>query len=194
MITDEQIARTDNAGGIGHAAVLEWLINQYILPRHPDECFTFLEIGVWSAVCATYLLEKYPGMVYDGVDPYEAFQDVNQERVDIAKTIGLARLEKFPNATLHIGTSAKASLRFADGGLDLVFIDGNHSYESCLQDMQLWWPKVRGVMAGHEYALGIDHSYNGVVRAVRDFCAAEHLTYQGGDQMVWWIVREDANV
>ncbi len=48
----------------------------------------------------------------------------------------------------------------SDGGakliqepLDLVFIDGDHSYECVRQDIDSWMPKVRpgGILAGHDY-------------------------------------------
>lgn len=191
MITEEQIAHTDDAGGIGHAAVLERLINEYI-PR-PNFGFGFVEIGVWSAVCASYLLERYPMMTYWGIDPYEAFQDVNQERVDTAGAIALSRLENWPNAQRLIMTSCEAVDRFEDNTIHLIFIDGNHSYESCLQDIQLWWPKTRCIIAGHEYCPDIDHAYNGVARAVRDFCTQENLKFQSGEQLVWWIIKETRN-
>ena len=42
---------------------------------------------------------------------------------------------------------------FEDERLDFVFIDANHSYEACLEDIRLWFPKVKpnGVIAGHDY-------------------------------------------
>lgn len=39
-----------------------------------------------------------------------------------------------------------------DGSLDFVFIDADHTYEGCKQDLEDWAPKVRrgGVIAGHD--------------------------------------------
>jgi hypothetical protein len=33
------------------------------------------------------------------------------------------------------------------GGIDLLFVDGDHSYEGCLRDLENWWPHV--VPNGH---------------------------------------------
>ncbi len=39
---------------------------------------------------------------------------------------------------------------------DVVFIDAMHTYESVLEDIKRWWPRVRpgGVFAGHDYRHG----------------------------------------
>lgn len=51
--------------------------------------------------------------------------------------------------------------------LDLLLVDGNHSFASCKQDLELWWPRVRagGVVLVHDYA----SRFPGVVRAVNEF-------------------------
>ena len=50
-------------------------------------------------------------------------------------------------------TTTQAASNFADGSVDFVFIDADHSYEAVKQDIQTWLPKVRhgGVLAGHDY-------------------------------------------
>lgn len=54
-----------------------------------------------------------------------------------------------------------------DESLGLVYIDAGHSYEDCLLDLQLWFPKLvhGGVMAGHDY---LNKSY-GVYPAVWNY-------------------------
>jgi hypothetical protein len=48
---------------------------------------------------------------------------------------------------------------FEDESLDFIYIDGNHSYESVKEDMNIWFPKLKkgGLFAGHDY-LKIDWS------------------------------------
>ena len=54
---------------------------------------------------------------------------------------------------MHKGYSVPISAEFENESLDLVFIDGDHSYEGCKADIEAWLPKLRsgGVLAGHDY-------------------------------------------
>ncbi len=45
-------------------------------------------------------------------------------------------------AVLHKLPSLDASVLFADGSLDFVYIDAQHSYAEALQDIAAWYPKV----------------------------------------------------
>ena len=67
--------------------------------------------------------------------------------------------------------SADAVKDFEDKSLDWVYIDGNHSYEACLEDLRLWSDKVGddGLLCGHDFAAHSGASSMGVVEAVRDF-------------------------
>jgi len=42
---------------------------------------------------------------------------------------------------------------FEDESLDFIYIDGNHTYNSVKEDMELWFPKLKkgGLFAGHDY-------------------------------------------
>ncbi len=48
--------------------------------------------------------------------------------------------------------SAAASLDFQDRSLDLIFIDGDHSFKGCLADLEAWYPKLKpgGILLGHD--------------------------------------------
>ena len=65
-----------------------------------------------------------------------------------------ARLGKFGRRVELVRlTSAEAAPLVPDSALDFVYVDGDHSYEAVLQDLTLWWPKLRpgGVLAGHDW-------------------------------------------
>lgn len=42
---------------------------------------------------------------------------------------------------------------FNDWSLDFVYIDANHTYEAVVEDISLWYPKIKsgGILAGHDY-------------------------------------------
>lgn len=54
-----------------------------------------------------------------------------------------------------------------DKEIDVIFIDGDHSYEGCKADIEHWYPKMAkdGVMLFHD----CDETSPGVVRAVKEF-------------------------
>ena len=71
--------------------------------------------------------------------------------------------------------------------LDLVFIDGDHSYDAVVDDIEAWEPKVRpgGVLGGHDFAV----NFEGVIRAVTEWVAREHpdkVLHLAAD--CWWVV------
>lgn len=55
---------------------------------------------------------------------------------------------------------------FADGSLDGVYVDGNHKYEACKRDIEIWLPKIKagGWIAGHDYC----DRFAGVMLAVAE--------------------------
>jgi len=52
---------------------------------------------------------------------------------------------------------------FPDGYFDLVYIDGDHSYEGMMRDLPMWEPKTR-ILGGHDYSITND----GVIKAVME--------------------------
>lgn len=62
------------------------------------------------------------------------------------------------------GDSALAALGFAEGSIDLVFIDATHHYPAVITDVRAWWPRLKwgGVLLGHDYR----PEFPGLVRAV----------------------------
>lgn len=66
--------------------------------------------------------------------------------------------------------------------LDVVFIDGDHSYNFVMDDLEGWVPKVKpgGLVLLHD----VDCSQYGVRRAVDDYCSVyklEHETRHGSN-------------
>ena len=56
------------------------------------------------------------------------------------------------NIRLVKKSTSRASLEFADGSLDFVFVDADHAEGSVFNDIRLYYPKVKpnGWMAGHD--------------------------------------------
>jgi predicted O-methyltransferase YrrM len=64
---------------------------------------------------------------------------------------------------------------FADGSLDMVYIDACHRYDDVLSDLERWWPKVKpgGILAGHDVFF-LPHP--DVTAALVHFCTVNRLT------------------
>lgn len=124
-----------------------------------------VEVGTHRGEFAERLLENWSGRL-TCVDPWENSPDyVDQakqlvgggqdRRADFLECS--RRLERFnegpvQRATLLQTTSMVASVGTMDGSLDFVYLDGNHEPPYVLQDIELWWPKLRrgGILAGHD--------------------------------------------
>jgi|tagenome__1003787_1003787.scaffolds.fasta_scaffold20901038_2 hypothetical protein len=72
-------------------------------------------------------------------------------------------------------SSTSAARSFADGSLDLVFLDADHSYEAVSEDLAAWYGKLKqgGLMAGHDWD---SHQWPGVIRAVEAFAGARGVS------------------
>jgi predicted O-methyltransferase YrrM len=71
-------------------------------------------------------------------------------------------------------------------GLDLVFIDGDHSYAAVRQDIQTWQPLVRsgGILCGDDYD---PIKKPGVVRAVDELLPARKIIGR-----IWYVTKGEA--
>ncbi len=63
---------------------------------------------------------------------------------------------------------------------DLVYIDGDHSYEGCKRDIELYLPKAQRIICGDDYT---DRDGFGVIDAV-----TEALPQHKSNGVFWWAV------
>ena len=84
-------------------------------------------------------------------------------------------------------TSVKASGKFKDGSLDLVFIDADHKYKSVRKDIEVWLPKIKkdGIISGHDYGGGGEK--RGIEKAIREkFGTNFNLQREIRKIYIWW--------
>ena len=164
------------------------------------------EVGVFASQNFKRLLEGNPEVIV-GVDAWIAdgnpgHNDSNftQEQLDAQCEYFKSLMHRFPSIRLYRMMSDEAAQNFPDEYFDLIYIDGDHSYEGVRKDLEAWWPKVkRG-----RFFLGDDYSHshapvNGmkfeVIEAVDEFANKNGLIVNKLTQNGWAILKPlDASI
>lgn len=111
-------------------------------------------------------MQSLPGVVVD--DGYELdgmpVTATEHDPSEFGSTCHTSVAQDLP-IFVHRGTSAGVAGKFAPGSIDLVFIDGGHTFEEVFSDLIQWWPRLRpgGVLAGHDFSLEHPGVLQGVV-------------------------------
>lgn len=149
----------NNRFGTTSAVELPELINQL------GPSITGLELGVWYGSNMGFLLDNCPNIeILHGIDPYEPYQDwnrfIDKDMMDAAYNSATFILEQFKTRKWYLWTQPSAEIAanaetFKLDNLDFIFIDGDHSYERCYEDLNLWYDNVRsgGLFSGHDFSL-----------------------------------------
>ena len=123
-------------------------------------------IGSWMGRSSHALLSGCPGIVYC-VDHFKG----SPTELDAAHKLALTEdihvrfmrnVGHFKNLKVLKMDSIEASKLFKPKSVDMVFIDGEHTKEQAKADMEMWFPKCRKLLCGH------DMNYEGVTRALKE--------------------------
>jgi MMP 1-O-methyltransferase len=135
-----------------------------------------VEIGSWKGRSTTWLASgaRLAGLRVYAIDPHRGSRedpaaDTLNEFLDNLARSGLADVVE-----PMVMTSEEAAARIA-GPIELLFIDGDHSYEAVRRDAELWLPRVMdgGTVMFHDVATA---AYTGPRRIVRRMvCRAPHF-------------------
>jgi hypothetical protein len=132
----------------------------------------FAEIGVERGKTCRELLRSCGDIIteYWAIDPWDIVKsgsrkNWSQKRWFKCYLYCCRLMIWFPQLKVIKMTSKQASIMFPDGYFDMVFIDGDHSYEMAKFDILCWKALLRedGLLIGHDYD---SIRYPGVVRAV----------------------------
>lgn len=144
---------------------LEWLATQASTRTN------ILEIGSWMGRSAIAMSTNTKGIIV-AIDTWEGtLEDGHRTLLEnlpqnwlrdefLRNTMGI------PNITSIQGKSIDVSKNFLAPAFDMIFIDGDHSYEAVKADIQTWKPLLKsgGLFCGHDF----DGGRPGVVKAVRE--------------------------
>ena len=85
----------------------------------------------------------------------------------------LENINGYSNIGVCVGDSKSIIPMFPDDFFDFIFIDGEHGFDSVINDTSVSWPKLKiyGVLAFHDY-----NAWEGVTKAINDCFKKEEIS------------------
>ncbi len=183
MIVD--IARAEAIPGFMSRDELTWLAQQAVSAP------TILEVGSWQGRSTRALADHGPGTVY-AIDPwdgpyftdagdvhpiqtnvYDAFAQHLADHITSGRVVPI-RAQSFD--------ALRDTAQFSAGGVDLVFLDGDHRYDAVVDDIAgaIGLLRPGGILAGHDYG---HRDWPGVRRAVDAWFGPRVSRCKS----IWWL-------
>jgi hypothetical protein len=148
-----------------------------------DKVETMVEVGSYQGESTIIFAQNLPNIkkIY-AVDPWlngYAAGDICSDEypMEIVENNFDIRIKDYPTIIKKKMFSTDFANEIEDGSLDFVYIDGDHQYESCKNDIKIWLPKIKsnGIIAGHDY---LPACFMGVVNAVNETFGQPDLTFE----------------
>ena len=111
------------------------------------------------------------------IDPFEGTEKMNEEygyTWDEVKKEFETNIRYFDNITLHEDYSYNVVDEFEDSSFDFIYIDASHTYEDTKKDIELYLPKVKGIISGHDY----HESHSGVMKATNEILGSPDVIFR----------------
>ncbi len=160
------------------------------LPRHA----ACAELGVWKGGFSRMILEQCEPETLHLVDPwmldpshpdrmYGGSEAATQADMDAIHDDVCREFGNRANVVIHRGRSSDVLKSLPNASLDWIYIDGDHSYEAVLEDIELGMQKVKpgGLVVGDDYWWGRSENFpvRAAVRTVLQKHAVQKLTLSG---------------
>ncbi len=146
---EEHELYTNEIGGWMTVPELNWLFET------AKRMESIVEVGSWKGRSTHALLSGCKGKV-TAVDTWLGSpNEVRSPTVEVPDhdvyDEFIVNVGEFPNLEVKRMTSLEAAALFPDKSVDMVFIDGNHGYESVKADIEAWLPKAKRILCGHDW-------------------------------------------
>lgn len=162
-----------------------------------------VEIGVYKGVFSENIIKNSKLSILFSVDCWVHFE--NEIYNDVANGSQKEQNDRYIESVKRLSNyglrsvclrmkSIDASKLFSDNSLDFVYIDANHSFEGCKEDIKIWYPKVKkgGLFSGHDYLDEIKKgTVFGVKKAVDEFFNAEKINFlkTNEEYPTWYCIK-----
>ena len=121
-----------------------------------------VEVGCFTGVSTETFLQLNPKKLY-AIDIWglnESYTDCDwiesgKLNFSLIEESFRTMAKNYDNVEIIKNFSKHASFGFRNKSLDFVYIDGEHSYNAVVEDIQHWLPKIKsgGYIAGHDIAI-----------------------------------------
>lgn len=141
-----------------------------------------VEVGAAIGITTDFLLKNCPTLksltVVDLWEPVKGSGTFDREDME---ELFRNKFEHDSRITILKGLSWEMADNIANGSLDFAFIDADHSYDSVMKDIEVWYPKVRegGLFCGH------DLHFPGVAKATKKIFGSR--LKEAGIDHVWYV-------
>ena len=137
-----------------------------------------VEIGSWKGRSTTWLASgaRLAGHRVHAIDPHHRSREYPDAETEEEFRANLARNGLTAVVEPLVMTSEEAMARVAEP-VELLFIDGDHSYEAVRRDAELWLPRLieGGTVMFHDVATA---AYTGPRRVVREMVCRSPLFHR----------------
>ena len=154
----------------------------------------WVEIGVRWGRNANFVLNNFDISTIHLIDPYCELPYLthifNSESVKTYKDSAKNDLKPFKDKCVwYEDFSQNVIDKFDDNSIDIIYIDGDHSYEAVLSDLTLFYPKIKegGLIIGDDY------NEDGVKQSIEEYSKENDIKYEisdsGDGTHKFWFVK-----
>ena len=158
------------------------------LMKYVNPGSTFLEIGSYAGQSAEIFLKSEKVETLFCVDAwtngYDDKDGASSSDMILVEKAFDSRMEPFDNMTKIKGWSYDVVSQFDDESLDVVYIDGTHTYDGVKRDIELYLPKVKkeGLICGHDYNTS---PWEEVTEAIIEVLGKPHVKFADGSWLIF---------
>lgn len=140
----------------------------------------WIELGVFRGVNGQYIFKNFDILKMYLIDPYVPLDYIKiyygtKEIVLYNKSVAKENLKNYEKKCIWLEDfSENVHIQIPNESVDIIYIDGCHSFESVLSDLRLYYSKIKfgGLIIGDDY------NEDGVKRAIELFSKENNLSYK----------------